>query len=95
MCDKWYILTGSSFNIFKIKVFVIFVVQICDNMKTFARRMYDKPNTIEELTELREWMKTVPEKLTEVYNLLEKLKDDHVVLEDYFYSLSNEDFGLK
>ena len=34
-------------------------------MKMVSRRLFEKPNMIEELVELREWIKTIPEKLKE------------------------------
>lgn len=37
----------------------------CDEFKAIQRRLYEKPNTIEELAELREWTKTIPEKIAE------------------------------
>lgn len=37
--------------------------QICENFRSISRKIYDKPNSIEELAELRDWMKGIPEKL--------------------------------
>ena len=37
--------------------------QICEEFRSISRKIYEKPNSIEELAELREWMKGVPEKL--------------------------------
>ena len=34
-------------------------------MKLVSRRLFDKPNMIEELVDQREWIKTIPEKLRE------------------------------
>ena len=31
----------------------------------FSRKLYEKPNCVEELYEMREWMKGIPEKLKE------------------------------
>ena len=30
-----------------------------------SRKLYDKPNCVEELSEMREWMRSIPEKLKE------------------------------
>lgn len=32
-------------------------------MASISRKIYEKPNSIEELAELRDWMKGIPEKL--------------------------------
>lgn len=37
--------------------------QICEEFRAISRKIYEKPNSIEELAELREWMKGIPEKL--------------------------------
>lgn len=37
--------------------------QICEEFRSISRKIYEKPNSIEELAELREWMKAIPEKL--------------------------------
>jgi len=34
-------------------------------MKLVSRRLFDKPNMIEELVDQREWIKTIPDKLGE------------------------------
>lgn len=36
--------------------------QICEEFRSISRKIYEKPNSIEELAELREWMKGIPEK---------------------------------
>ena len=38
-------------------------LQICEEFRSISRKIYEKPNSIEELAELREWMKGIPEKL--------------------------------
>lgn len=40
--------------------------QICEAFHSISRKIYEKPNSIEELAELREWMKGIPEKLVEL-----------------------------
>ncbi|KAL8563601.1 hypothetical protein ACOMHN_019339 [Nucella lapillus] len=67
----------------------------CDVMKMMSRRLYDKPNTIEELVDMREWIGTIPEKLSEHQDELEKLKEEHLVLEDFWHNLSNDEFTAK
>lgn len=68
----------------------------CDNVseefKIICRKLSEKPNCIEELDELREWMKTIPEKLKEHQENIDKIMHDYGLLENFFYSLSNDDF---
>lgn len=37
--------------------------QICEDFRSISRKIYEKPNSIEELADIREWMKGIPEKL--------------------------------
>jgi len=39
--------------------------QACEEFKAISRKLLDKPNTIEELSELREWSKSIPEKVAQ------------------------------
>ena len=41
------------------------MLQACEEFKAISRKLYDKPNCVEELAEMREWMKTIPDKLKE------------------------------
>jgi len=43
----------------------VFAVQACEEFKSISRKLVDKPNTIEELAELREWSKTIPDKVAQ------------------------------
>jgi len=44
---------------------VLCVLQACEEFKSISRKLLDKPNTIEELSELREWSKNIPEKVAQ------------------------------
>ena len=46
------------------KLFDIYF-QACEEFKAISRKLYDKCNCIEELSDMREWMKSIPEKLKE------------------------------
>ena len=39
--------------------------QACEEFKAISRKLYDKCNCIEELSDMREWMKGIPDKLRE------------------------------
>ncbi|XP_052808511.1 dynein axonemal heavy chain 1-like isoform X3 [Mya arenaria] len=69
--------------------------EACEEFKAISRKLYDKCNCIEELSEMREWMKGIPEKLKEHQDLIDKAMDDYELIEDFYYNLSQEDFNLK
>lgn len=48
---------------FFILIFIRSVVQACEECRKISRKLYEKPNNIEELAEQREWMKHIPDKL--------------------------------
>ena len=69
--------------------------QVWDEFKTVARKLYDKPNGIEELTEQREYMKTLPLVLQEKQELINKAMLDYELIEEFYYSISVDDFNAK
>ena len=60
-----------------------------------SRKLYDKPNCIEELAEMREWMKSIPEKLKEHQEVIDKATQDYDLIEEFFYNLSLDEFNTK
>lgn len=48
----------KTINRFELNMF-----QACEECKAISRKLYEKPNSIEELTEHKEWMKQVPDQL--------------------------------
>nr|XP_013047409.2 dynein axonemal heavy chain 1 isoform X1 [Anser cygnoides]XP_047928500.1 dynein axonemal heavy chain 1 isoform X1 [Anser cygnoides]XP_047928502.1 dynein axonemal heavy chain 1 isoform X1 [Anser cygnoides]XP_047928506.1 dynein axonemal heavy chain 1 isoform X1 [Anser cygnoides] len=71
------------------------VENICDAYKAVSLKMHEKPNSIEELAELREWMKGVPEQLAVQKELIREVMEDYKVLEEFLYNLTEEDFSQK
>ncbi|XP_030634236.1 dynein heavy chain 1, axonemal [Chanos chanos] len=71
------------------------VEDACENFKAISRKLYEKPNSIEELTEQREWMKQIPDQLKTNEEILLKAMSDYELIDEFFYSLSNEDFNRK
>ncbi|XP_076467072.1 dynein axonemal heavy chain 1-like isoform X2 [Babylonia areolata] len=67
----------------------------CEEFKAISRKLYDKPNCIEELSEMREWMKGIPEKLKEHQELIDKAMEDYELIEEFYYNLSTDDFNAK
>ncbi|XP_073667291.1 dynein axonemal heavy chain 1 [Tursiops truncatus] len=71
------------------------VDDICEEFRSISRKIYEKPNSIEELAELREWMKGIPEKLVGLEDRIAKVMDDYQVMDEFFYNLSTDDFNDK
>ncbi|NXL44771.1 DYH1 protein, partial [Podilymbus podiceps] len=71
------------------------VVNICDAYEAISCKMHEKPNSIEELAELREWMKGVPEQLAVQEELIREVMEDYKVMEGFLYNLTEEDFNDK
>ena len=69
--------------------------EVCTEFKNIERTLYDKPNGIEELTEQREYMKTLPGILTEKQQLIHKAMLDYELIEEFYYSISVDDFNAK
>lgn len=44
---------------------------------------------------MREWMKTIPEKLKEHQELIDKAMQDYELIEEFYYNLSTDDFNAK
>ncbi|XP_077969677.1 dynein axonemal heavy chain 1-like isoform X2 [Styela clava] len=69
--------------------------EACEECKTISRKLYDKPNTIEELSEMREWMKSVPEQLINHVEVIDHAMVDYELIEEFNYNLSQDDFVTK
>ncbi|EDL24804.1 mCG3819, partial [Mus musculus] len=69
--------------------------QICEEFRSISRKIYEKPNSIEELAELRDWMKGIPEKLVFLEERIVKVMSDYEVMDEFFYNLTTDDFNDK
>ncbi|XP_043978634.1 dynein axonemal heavy chain 1 isoform X2 [Gambusia affinis] len=67
----------------------------CEKCIFLSRTLQERPNSIEELTEKREWMKEIPDHVKSYKEQLSKILMDYEVLEDLNFHISNEDFGKK
>ncbi|XP_074644244.1 dynein axonemal heavy chain 1-like [Tubulanus polymorphus] len=67
----------------------------CEEFKAISRKLYEKPNCVEELSEMREWMKTIPDKLQEHQEVIDKAMSDYELIEEFYYNLSTDDFNAK
>ncbi|KAH9632512.1 hypothetical protein HF086_015397 [Spodoptera exigua] len=61
--------------------------------KSVMRKLGEKPNTIEHVFEIREWMESIPFTLKTQDDIMRKVNSDYEVLEQFFMPLENEDFS--
>ncbi|XP_060766195.1 dynein axonemal heavy chain 1 [Neoarius graeffei] len=71
------------------------MAEACEECRKISRKLYEKPNNIEELAEQREWMKQIPDKLKAHEEFLSKVVDDYNLMDEFFYNLTDEDFSGK
>nr|XP_023655546.1 dynein heavy chain 1, axonemal [Paramormyrops kingsleyae] len=67
----------------------------CEEYKAISKKLYEKPTSIEELAELREWIKQIPDQLITPKELVSKALIDYELLSEFFYSVSDADFRRK
>ncbi|KAK7127569.1 hypothetical protein R3I93_020220 [Phoxinus phoxinus] len=67
----------------------------CKECKAISKKLFDKPSCIEDLIEQREWMKLVPEQLKVHEDILSKAMSECDLMDEFFYSHSDEDFNEK
>ncbi|XP_041969812.1 dynein axonemal heavy chain 1-like [Aricia agestis] len=56
------------------------------------RKLAEKPNSVEHIFEMREWMETIPYALKTQDDIMRKVHTDYEVLDAFFMPLENEDF---
>ncbi|XP_071059360.1 dynein axonemal heavy chain 1-like [Pseudochaenichthys georgianus] len=71
------------------------VDEACEEYNTISRKLREKLNSIEELSEKREWMKQVPDQLKSYKEVIGKTLSDYELIEELRYSLSNENVDKK
>uniref|UniRef100_A0A3Q3E168 Dynein, axonemal, heavy chain 1 n=1 Tax=Labrus bergylta TaxID=56723 RepID=A0A3Q3E168_9LABR len=70
------------------------VDDVCEEYNVMIRKLREKPNSIEELTEKRDWMKQIPEQLKIYKELIDKTLTDYDLLEESV-RISNDDLNKK
>ncbi|XP_067360331.1 dynein axonemal heavy chain 1 [Channa argus] len=71
------------------------VEDACEECNSISRKLNEKPNSIEELTEKRDWMKQIPEQLKSYKECIGKTLADYEVIEEFHYCLSDDDVNKK
>ncbi|XP_074517159.1 dynein axonemal heavy chain 1 [Sebastes fasciatus] len=68
----------------------------CEECNTISNKLRDNPNSIEELTEKRDWMKQIPEQLKSYkMEFTGKIQSDYELIEELCYCFSDEDVSKK
>ncbi|KXS21750.1 hypothetical protein M427DRAFT_107149 [Gonapodya prolifera JEL478] len=68
---------------------------ISSDYAQIQQRLKEKPTKIEELTDLREYMRTVPDLQTNLKNRVAEMLQYCEILEGFRYDVSNEDFRAR
>ncbi|KAM3174254.1 hypothetical protein ACTXT7_010920 [Hymenolepis weldensis] len=68
---------------------------ICEVFEGIARRLYEKPNTIEELTSMHEYISSIPDLLEEQQEWIDKVLNQYELIDEFCYNLSDDDFTAK
>ncbi|XP_069792874.1 dynein axonemal heavy chain 1 isoform X2 [Narcine bancroftii] len=71
------------------------VDNINDDFKMINRKLFEKANTIEELTDHREWMKKMPEMLKTNEEITNKIVIEYDIFDEFRYNLTDDDFENK
>ncbi|XP_078019489.1 dynein axonemal heavy chain 1 [Epinephelus lanceolatus] len=71
------------------------VDEACEECNAVSRKLNEKPNNVEELTEKRDWMKQIPEQLRNFKDHIGKTLADYELMEELYYSLSDDDVNKK
>ena len=72
-----------------------YVDSICDEFKMISRKLFEKPNDIEQVTEMRDYITLLPTILSEKQELINKVMLDYEVMEEFYYNVSLDDFSTK
>ena len=68
---------------------------VSNSFRDIQRKLFEKPNNMEELHEHREWMKTISTLMDDKKDDIEAVMEEFNLLDEFWYNLSNEDFNMK
>lgn len=66
-----------------------------NSFRDIQRKLFEKPNNMEELHEHREWMKSIPGLLDDKKDDISSVMEEFALLDEFLFNLSNEDFNMK
>jgi dynein heavy chain len=69
--------------------------EVNNSFRDIQRKLFEKPNTMEDLAEHREWMKSIGGLLEDKKDDITSVMDEFALLDEFLFNLSNEDFNMK
>ena len=69
--------------------------EVNNSFRDIQRKLFEKPNTMEDLHEHREWMKLIPGLLDDRKDDIASVMEEFALLDEFLFNLSNEDFNMK
>lgn len=69
--------------------------EVNNSFRDIQRKLFDKPNNMEELHEHREWMKSIPGMLEDKKDDITSVMEEFQLLDEFLFNLNNEDFNMK
>lgn len=68
---------------------------VSNSFREIQRKLFEKPNNMEELHEHREWMKTIGTLMDDKKDDISGVMDEFNLLDEFWFNLSNEEFNTK
>ncbi|XP_065194434.1 dynein axonemal heavy chain 1-like [Sycon ciliatum] len=66
--------------------------EVCNEFQKLSFKLFTKPNSIEELMEQKEFMKTIPDAVAAQMDDVNRLNQDYDVFDEFLYNLNDDDF---
>ena len=71
----------------------ISISQISEDFKEISYKLRERTNTIEDLMEQKEYLKTVPEVVASHQHQIDQVMSDYDMIDEYYFTLSDDDFN--
>ncbi len=68
---------------------------VSNSFRDIQRKLFEKPNNMEELHEHREWMKSIQTLLDDKKEDIAGVMEEFNLLDEFWFNLANEDFSMK
>jgi len=69
--------------------------EVNNSFRDIQRKLFDKPNNMEDLHEHREWMKSIAGLLEDKKDDITSVMEEFALLDEFLFNLANEDFSMK
>lgn len=68
---------------------------ILDEYRQIRYKLKEVPQSIEHIFEIRDWMETIPLRVQDLEEKMDKLKIDYDILDSFLWNISDDDFEAK